>query len=149
MAAAAGVLLEMELSVNLSWLCAVDRNCVRPTQVDPRVGSPVSFLAIVGDLRDGVSTTGNSLVAALALPDTDSLALDGVLSAESADVAGVLGDFHLLHLLTQGGTVSVGKLLESVVVVEEYSAMGPCVSRKSQSCRRELGECHTWYHIYR
>jgi hypothetical protein len=35
------------------------------------------------------------------------MALDGVLSAEGADVAGVLGDFHLLHLLTQGGTVSV------------------------------------------
>ena len=61
----------------------------------------------VGDLRDGVGTTGDGLVAALALPDTNSLALDGVLSAEGADVAGVLGDFHLLHLLTQGGTVSV------------------------------------------
>jgi hypothetical protein len=61
----------------------------------------------VVDLRDGVGTTGNSLLAALALPDTNSLALDGVLSAEGADVAGVLGDFHLLHLLTQGGTVSV------------------------------------------
>lgn len=59
------------------------------------------------DLRDGVGTTGNGLLAALALPDTNSLALDGVLSAEGADVAGVLGDFHLLHLLTQGGTVSV------------------------------------------
>lgn len=67
----------------------------------------------MGDLRDGVGTAGNNLVAALALPDTDSLALDGVLSAESADVAGVLGDFHLLHLLTQGSTISVGALLES------------------------------------
>lgn len=59
-----------------------------------------------GGCGDGVGTTGNSLLAALALPDTNSLALDGVLSAEGADVAGVLGDFHLLHLLTQGGTVS-------------------------------------------
>ena len=59
------------------------------------------------DLRNGVGATGNSLVAALALPDTNSLALDGVLAAEGADVAGVLGDFHLLHLLTQGGTVSM------------------------------------------
>jgi hypothetical protein len=25
----------------------------------------------------------------------------------------VLGDFHLLHLLTQGSTISVGALLES------------------------------------
>lgn len=46
-------------------------------------------------------------MTALALPDTNSLALDGVLSAEGTDVAGVLLDFHLLHLLTQGGTVSV------------------------------------------
>lgn len=60
------------------------------------------------DLRNGVGTTGDGLVATLALPDTNSLALDGVLAAEGADVAGVLGDFHLLHLLTQGGTVSVG-----------------------------------------
>lgn len=59
------------------------------------------------DLRDGVSTTGNGLLAALALPDTNGLALDGVLAAEGADVAGVLGHFHLLHLLTQGGTVSI------------------------------------------
>lgn len=65
-------------------------------------------LSLQGDLRDGVGTTGDGLVAALALPDTNSLALDGVLSAEGADVTGVLGDFHLLHLLTQGGTVSVG-----------------------------------------
>jgi hypothetical protein len=61
----------------------------------------------VVNLRDGVGTTGNGLSTALAVPDTNSLALDGVLSAEGADVAGVLGDFHLLHLLTQGGTVSV------------------------------------------
>lgn len=60
-----------------------------------------------GHLRDSVSSASNGLVAALALPDTNSLALDGFLSAEGADVAGVLLDFHLLHLLTQGGTVSV------------------------------------------
>ena len=58
-------------------------------------------------LRDSVGSAGNGLVATLALPDTNSLALDGFLSAEGADVAGVLLDFHLLHLLTQGGTVSV------------------------------------------
>jgi hypothetical protein len=61
------------------------------------------------DLRDGVGTTSNGLLATLALPDTNSLALDGVLSAEGADVAGVLRHFHLLHLLTQGGTVSIGE----------------------------------------
>lgn len=57
------------------------------------------------DLRNVVSTTGNRLVASLALPDPNSLALNGVLAAEGADVAGVLGDFHLLHLLTQRSTV--------------------------------------------
>ena len=66
-------------------------------------GYPVPAL----DLRDSPGTTGNGLVAALALPDADSLALDGVLAAECAGVAGVLGDFHLLHLLTERGTVSV------------------------------------------
>lgn len=59
------------------------------------------------NLRNSVGTTGNGLVATATLPDTNSLALDGVLSAEGADVAGVLLDFHLLHLLTQGGTVSI------------------------------------------
>lgn len=34
---------------------------------------------------------------------------DGNLAAESAGVLGVLGDFHLLHLLTQGGTVTMGE----------------------------------------
>lgn len=59
------------------------------------------------DLRDGPGTTGNSLVAPLALPDANSLALDGVLAAESADIAGVLSDFHLLDLLSERGTVTI------------------------------------------
>lgn len=64
------------------------------------------------NLRDGVGTTGDGLVAALALPDTNSLALHGVLSAEGADVTGVLRNFGLLDLLTQRGTVSVeGRIL--------------------------------------
>jgi hypothetical protein len=33
---------------------------------------------------------------------------DGGLAAEGAGVLGVLGDFHLLHLLTEGGTVTIG-----------------------------------------
>jgi len=59
------------------------------------------------DVRNNVSTTSNSLLAAPAVPDADSLTLDGDLSAECAGVAGVLGNFHLLHLLPQGGTISV------------------------------------------
>jgi hypothetical protein len=35
------------------------------------------------------------------------VSLDGCLSAEGADVFGVLGDLHLLHLFAKGGTVSV------------------------------------------
>jgi hypothetical protein len=61
----------------------------------------------VENVRDSPGTTGNGLLAGLALPDSDSSALDGVLSAEGAGVAGVLGDFHLLDLLTERGTVSV------------------------------------------
>jgi hypothetical protein len=34
------------------------------------------------------------------------VSLDGILSAEGAGVPGVLGDFHLLDLLSEGGTVS-------------------------------------------
>lgn len=59
-----------------------------------------------GDARNGVSTTGDGALARLAVPDTGSLALDGDLSAEGASVLGVLGDFHLLNLLSQGSTVT-------------------------------------------
>jgi hypothetical protein len=84
------------------------------------------MLRLVGVLRDGVSTTGGGLAAGLAVPDTDGLALDSVLAAELAHVAGVLCDlergstirpsgaagvqvcthFHLLDLLTERGTVT-------------------------------------------
>ena len=50
------------------------------------------MLRIVGVLRDGVSTTGGGLAAGAAVPDTDGLALDSVLAAELAHVAGVLCD---------------------------------------------------------
>lgn len=58
-------------------------------------------------LRHDVCTPSNSLLARLALPDSDGVALDCVLAAECADVSGVLCDFHLLHLLPQRSTVSV------------------------------------------
>jgi len=45
-------------------------------------------------------------VAGFAVPDTDGGALDAVLSAELAHVAGVLCDLHLLDLLTERGTVT-------------------------------------------
>lgn len=56
--------------------------------------------------RNGPGSSSNGLAAGPAFPDTDGLALDGVLSAEGAGVAGVLRDFHLLDLFTERGTVS-------------------------------------------
>lgn len=88
MAAAAGVLINVSRGV---------RNILKLCEVGSRL-----------NVRDDVSSSGNGLLARLARPDTDRVATDGGLSAEGADVTGVLGDFHLLDLLTQGGTVSVG-----------------------------------------
>lgn len=59
-----------------------------------------------GGSGDGVGTSSNSLPAALAVPDTGGVALDGGLSAEGAGVGSVLRDFHLLDLLTERGTIS-------------------------------------------
>jgi hypothetical protein len=59
-----------------------------------------------GSRGDGVSTTSQGLLAALALPDTDSGTLDSVLAAEGASVSGVLSDFHLLDHLSQGSTIT-------------------------------------------
>lgn len=39
------------------------------------------------NVRDGISATGGDLLAGLALPDADSLPLDGRLAAECAGVA--------------------------------------------------------------
>lgn len=64
-------------------------------------------------LRDNIGTASNGLLARLAVPDTNGVALDSVLSAEGTRVAGVLGDFHLLHLLTQGSTISIREKLVS------------------------------------
>lgn len=47
------------------------------------------------------------LLARLAVPDTGRVALDAHFAAECAGVSGVLGDFNLLDLLAEGGTVAV------------------------------------------
>ena len=100
-------------------------------------------LRIVGVLRDGVSTTGGGLAAGLAVPDTDGLALDSVLAAELAHVAGVLCDlerrstiypsgaagvqvythFHLLDLLTERGTVTGTVLSGDADLLSAYIAI--------------------------
>lgn len=135
--AAAGVLHDIQQSV-----------CVRVKPVHP---DPMFFHILTDsrfrcdDLRDGVGATGNNLVAALALPDANGLALDGVLAAEGANVAGVLGDFHLLHLLTQGGTVSVEIVNTRFFAVRSFSFGDH--GRASAVAR--VSEEHTWYRIYR
>jgi len=63
------------------------------------------------DLRDGPGTTSNGLAASFTVPDTNRVSLDCVLAAECADVSGVLCDFHLFHLLSERGTVSVHEVL--------------------------------------
>lgn len=67
----------------------------------------VWWSSIQEDVRDGVSTTSDGLLAGSAVPDTGRVTLDGNLSAEGAGVTGVLGDFHFLHLLTERSTISV------------------------------------------
>jgi hypothetical protein len=87
------------------------------------------------NVRDGPGTTSNGLLAGLALPDSDSSTLDGVLSAEGAGVAGVLRDFHLLDLLTERGTVSVEVSLASVSAVGR--SLDPSVA---VSITRDVGD---------
>ena len=55
---------------------------------------------------DDVGTASKSLAAALALPDAGGGSLDGGLAAERAGVLGVLGDFSLLDLLSEGSTIT-------------------------------------------
>ena len=56
----------------------------------------------------GPSSSSNfdATVLCAAAPDADSLTLHVVLSTEGAHVFGVLGDFHLLDGLTEGGTIT-------------------------------------------
>lgn len=63
------------------------------------------------DVRNSVGTASNGSLAGAAVPDTGGLSSDGNLTAESAGVLGVLGDFHLLHLLSQGGTVTIANCI--------------------------------------
>lgn len=90
------------------------------------------------DARNGVGTSGNGSLAGLAVPDTGRVSSDGGLSAESAGVLGVLRDLHLLHLLSQGGTVTVGSrsvLCSSWIVAEASS--GSCCSA-IEVCQRSV-----------
>lgn len=56
--------------------------------------------------RDNPRATCGGLVACLALPDADCGSLHRGFTAEHAVVSCVLGDFHLLHHLTEGSTIT-------------------------------------------
>jgi hypothetical protein len=68
-----------------------------------------------GNVRDGVSATGNSLLARLAVPDADRVSLDSNLAAEGASVA---GHFHLLDLWE--GLNICSRLSHSWILVETH-----------------------------
>lgn len=70
-----------------------------------------------GDARNGVGTSSDGSLAGLAVPDASGVSSDGGLAAEGAGVLGVLGDLHLLHLLSQGGTVTVRSTVSMSLVV--------------------------------
>lgn len=59
-----------------------------------------------GSRADGVGAAGQGLLAATAVPDTDSVTLHGILAAECASVGSVLRNFNLLDLLPQRGTIT-------------------------------------------
>lgn len=65
------------------------------------------------NLRYSPSTTCNSLLARFAVPNSNGVTLDGVFAAKGADVTGVLGDLHLLDLLSERGTISVDKIVST------------------------------------
>lgn len=127
--------------------CAVQNRVVSICPTTPpicyRSPNPGALLR-ADDLRDRVGTTGDGLVATATFPDTNSLALDGVLSAEGADVAGVLLDFHLLHLLTQGGTVSVIEHIVSTITPDKKSC--PLCNRLSEI---QKTRCSSFVHRHR
>jgi hypothetical protein len=56
--------------------------------------------------RERVRSSGNSLAAGFAVPDSNTGALHGILSTECAMVSGMLGDFNLSKKLTKRGTIS-------------------------------------------
>lgn len=55
---------------------------------------------------EGVRTTADGLCARVAAPDPYSLSAEGELTAEGAEVLGVLGDLELLGTLTGVGSVT-------------------------------------------
>lgn len=57
-------------------------------------------------LPQSPGTSSDNLLATTAFPDTNGSAADSITTAEAASVLGVLSGFNLLHLLTDGSTVT-------------------------------------------
>lgn len=98
MAAAAGVLVEQKSAKRfpLDW-------------GNPQVHGSRDWSSIGqhgSNLRDRPCSSRNRLLARPAGPDAHRVSFDRGLSAEGTCVAGVLGDFHLLDLFSQRGTIS-------------------------------------------
>ena len=95
------------------------------------------------DVRENVGTSSNSLLAGLAVPDADRVALDSDLAAECAGVLGVLRDFNLLHLLAERGTIA-GTVLaycaRSVMCRWVYGVCEIAQSKFDGVCVRREGE---------
>lgn len=88
------------------------------------------------DIRNDVGASGNGLLARLAVPDSDRVASNSGLSAERTDVLGVLCDFHLLDLLTEGSTVSVRSEQSAPALLSSFLTSSNCadVGRYSEWC---------------
>ena len=72
----------------------------------------------------GVGTSGVDLLAGSALPDANGAPPHRVLSAEHAGVRGMLRDLHLLHLLTQGGTITGSVLSDNADLLRSLGLEG-------------------------
>lgn len=83
-----------------------------------------------GSSGDGVSATGNGLLAGGTSPDTNGTSSNGGLSAEGAVVSGVLLDFQLLTLSSQRRTVS-----DTVLTGDSnlLSSLSPGVSKSKRA----------------
>lgn len=66
------------------------------------------------DLRDHPGTASNSFLTRSALPDSHRVSLHRGLAAKRARVSRVLGDFHLLDLFSEGGTISVDGMINAL-----------------------------------
>jgi hypothetical protein len=97
-------------------VCVVILRC----QIQSSAPSADQTRNIIVDVRHSVSSSSDGLVARLAVPDSHRVSLDGCLSAEGADVFGVLRNLHLLYLLSQGGTISVNREIEQSAMRSDF-----------------------------